>query len=60
MPDCDRIVAFPDVRNANAEYKGKIRDIRLTDFHVTLVIEGNREVTCDLHGNVVGSGHTKG
>lgn len=56
MPDCDRIVAFPDIRNTNPDFRGAIQDIQLSEFHARLIIEGEREVTCDLHGNIVGGG----
>ena len=54
LPDCDRVVAFPDVRSMSPDLKGRISDIRLSDFHATLLLEDNREITCDLHGHIVG------
>ena len=53
VPDCDRVVAFPDIRNTHGELRGRIRDIRLSDFHATLHIEGGLEATCDFRGNIV-------
>lgn len=54
MPDCDRVVAFPDVRTLHTELAGRIKDIRLSDFHATLILGDGKEITCDLHGHVVG------
>ncbi len=55
MPDCDRIIAFPDIRNLRPAFQGRILDIHVSEFHATLYIENGPKVTCDFHGNLVGA-----